>query len=184
MRDGLHLCCNHTPLFAKDNGILQSEPQQKGLLILRFISKEDCIPVGCIPPACWPYLPACTVQGGVGGCLLLEGGVCSGGVVSQHALKQTPPPVNRMTDRCKNIILPQTSFSGGNKACKEDANLSWNAVPACVTCTNISDIGTANNISIALKTTALLKMFTEPITMVMVSKLKDMSFLPWQTSEV
>ena len=26
----------------------------------------------------------------------------------------TPPPVNRMTDRCKNITLPQTSFAGDN----------------------------------------------------------------------
>ena len=26
----------------------------------------------------------------------------------------TPPPMNRMTDRCKNITLPQTSFAGGN----------------------------------------------------------------------
>ena len=56
-------------------------------------SKQDCIPVGCIPPACWPYLPACTAQGGawsqgvsaLGGCLLqgeclLWGGVCSRGV--------------------------------------------------------------------------------------------------------
>ena len=25
-----------------------------------------------------------------------------------------PPPVNRMTDRCKIITLPQTSFAGGN----------------------------------------------------------------------
>ena len=25
-----------------------------------------------------------------------------------------PAPVNRMTDRCKNITLPQTSFAGGN----------------------------------------------------------------------
>ena len=37
----------------------------------------------------------------------------------QKALPQieTPldrdPPVNRMTDRCKNITLPQTSFAGG-----------------------------------------------------------------------
>ena len=28
----------------------------------------------------------------------------------------TPPPVNRITDRCKNITLPQTSFADGNKA--------------------------------------------------------------------
>ena len=26
----------------------------------------------------------------------------------------TPPPVNRMTDRCKNITFPHTSFAGGN----------------------------------------------------------------------
>ena len=25
------------------------------------------------------------------------------------------PPVNRITNRCKNITLPQTSFAGGNK---------------------------------------------------------------------
>ena len=25
-----------------------------------------------------------------------------------------PPPVNRMTDRCKNITFPQTSIAGGN----------------------------------------------------------------------
>ena len=33
----------------------------------------------------------------------------------------TPPPrsrVNRMTDRCKNITLPQTSFAGGNNVMK------------------------------------------------------------------
>ena len=63
------------------------------------------------------------------GCLLL-GGVCSGGwwsapggegcllqggclllgvvvVVSQHALRQTPLPVNRITHTCKNITLAQ-----------------------------------------------------------------------------
>ena len=37
-----------------------------------------------------------------------------------HTTNQTPPwsrhpPVNRMTDRCKNITLPQTSFAGGNQ---------------------------------------------------------------------
>ena len=41
----------------------------------------------------------------LGGCLFL-GGVCSEGCVSQHALRQTLP-VNRMTDTCKNITLPQ-----------------------------------------------------------------------------
>ena len=32
---------------------------------------------------------------------------------------QVLPPVNRMTDRCKNITLLQTSFAGGNN------NITW-----------------------------------------------------------
>ena len=40
---------------------------------------------------------------GLGGCLLL-----GGKVASEHALRQThPPPVNRITDACKNITLAQ-----------------------------------------------------------------------------
>ena len=55
-----------------------------------------------------------------GGSGLGEGGVCSGGcrvwgvsgpgVFCQHALRQTPLPVNRMTNRCKNITLATTSL--------------------------------------------------------------------------
>ena len=44
-----------------------------------------------------------------GGCL--PGGVCQGVCISQHAMGQTPP-MNRTTDRCKNITLPQTLFAG------------------------------------------------------------------------
>ena len=75
-----------------------------------LMKKEDCLetvwmrPVGCVPPACCAYLPACTALGGSasgpggGGS---SGGSASGpgGGASQHALGQTPPPVNRMTDR-------------------------------------------------------------------------------------
>ena len=43
-------------------------------------TKQECIPVGCLPPACCPYLPACTVLGR--GCLL-PGGVWSGGCLLQ-----------------------------------------------------------------------------------------------------
>ena len=28
---------------------------------------------------------------------------------------QTPPPVDRLTDTCKNITFPQTSFAGGKE---------------------------------------------------------------------
>ena len=44
---------------------------------------------------------SCRLLGG-GGCLVL-GGVWSGGVVSQHALRQTPP--YGQTDTCKNITF-------------------------------------------------------------------------------
>ena len=98
---------------------------------------QDCIPVGCVSPACCPYLPACTAQGGDaclwsggpasapgGGCLVLGGGgVCSrrgsawsrggclplvlGGVCIPACNGADPPSVNRITDACKNITLPQ-----------------------------------------------------------------------------
>ena len=44
------------------------------------------------------------------GVYLPGGGLPAGGVY----LPRYYPPVNRMTDRCKNITLPQTSFAGGN----------------------------------------------------------------------
>ena len=77
--------------------------------LILFI-KEDCIPEECVPPARWPYLPACSALWGGGGSgpwgiwswgILVPGGCLSGprggGVVSQHALRQTPP-VNRILD--------------------------------------------------------------------------------------
>ena len=70
--------------------------------------------MGCVPPACCPYLPACAAPGGVpaqrGGVYLPEGVYLPRGVPVQAL-----PPVNRMTDRSKNITLPQTSFAGSNK---------------------------------------------------------------------
>ena len=86
--------------------------------------KQECIPVGCVPAARRPYAGVCfrlrgsgqrggggvSAPGGVSGLggLLPGSGVWLGGV-SQHALRQTPP-VNRMTDRCKNITLATTSL--------------------------------------------------------------------------
>ena len=70
--------------------------------------EQDCIPVGCVPPARWPYLTACSpggclLRGGVcsGGCLLwgvfsggvsAPGGVCSGGVCSGGCLLRGSAP--------------------------------------------------------------------------------------------
>ena len=60
---------------------------------------------------------------GEGGAWSWGGGAWSGaclvrGVVSQHALRQTPPPppwTEFLTHASENITLPQTSFAGGNK---------------------------------------------------------------------
>ena len=95
------------------------------------IKEQDCIPVGCVPPACWPSPRMhCSGGGGAGGVCswgcLLPGGECllpgevsaPGGVsaprgrlLSQHALRQTPP-----VDRQTRVKTPsQTFFAGGNK---------------------------------------------------------------------
>ena len=42
------------------------------------------------------------------------------------------PPVNRMTHRCKNITLPQTSFAGGKKL---DGLLEVCVLDPCSVCT-------------------------------------------------
>ena len=52
--------------------------------------KQECIPVGCVPSAAVAVCPGGSTRGG------LPGGV----------LPDTPP-CDRMTDRCKNITLPQ-----------------------------------------------------------------------------
>ena len=52
-----------------------------------------------------------------GGGIYSQGRVCPGGHACPGVKAQggcAPPPVNRMTDACGNIILPQTSFAGGN----------------------------------------------------------------------
>ena len=67
-----------------------------------------CVLFGGVLPgrgSVW-FLGGCVLPGGV---CFPGGGVCRGGVppgvvLSQHALRQTPP-VNRMTDRCKNITF-------------------------------------------------------------------------------
>ena len=57
--------------------------------------QQDCIPVWCVPPARWPYLPACSAPGGVpcprgvpgpGGVPGNGGGAWSWGVCSRGCL--------------------------------------------------------------------------------------------------
>ena len=77
-------------------------------------------PTGCmVPGGCAWSSGVCMVPGGCtvpGGCMVLgglgawyrDGG---GGI---PACTKADPPVNRMTNRCKNITLRQTSFAAGN----------------------------------------------------------------------
>ena len=52
-----------------------------------------------------------SVKGGVCPRVVSVWGCLPRGCVSQHAMGQTHP-MNRITDRCKNITLPQTLFAG------------------------------------------------------------------------
>ena len=69
--------------------------------------KGGYLPEGSVPALGylpWGTCPGGTCQGGVPtwvGCTCPRGCTCPG-----------TPPMNRMTDRCKNITLPQTSFVG------------------------------------------------------------------------
>ena len=85
-----------------------------------------CIPVACVLPVCWPcpvvyrgWCPPwrCMCPGGVQGGCVSRGCVSRSGCVQEVYLSMQwgrHPPMNRMTDRCKNITLPQISFAGGN----------------------------------------------------------------------
>ena len=67
------------------------------------ISQQECISVRCVPAAHWPYAGVCSW------------GICSrGGVVSQHALRQTPPLSTEWQTPVKNITLGTTSLQPVN----------------------------------------------------------------------
>ena len=90
---------------------------------LNILTLQENIPIGCVPSGvCFPGGCAsggCASGGGVllGGCapgVCASGGVCfpggcaSGGCTSGGCFRCIPAcSVNRMTDRCKNITLPQ-----------------------------------------------------------------------------
>ena len=61
------------------------------MVIYTYIHRQDCIPVGCIPPACCPYLGG----SGPGGCLVW-GGLVPGGCIPACNGADLPP-VNRIT---------------------------------------------------------------------------------------
>ena len=74
--------------------------------------RQKCIPVGCVPPACCHYLPACTAPG-EGGCTCPGEGVylpgectCPEGVPAWCNCPGTAPLWTEwLTDSCKNITF-------------------------------------------------------------------------------
>ena len=95
-----------------------------------------CVAAGGVGGACVAAGGACMAAGGrawlLGGHAWLPGGACvaagggvrgcqggawllwGGGACMVGHVTCTPPPVNRITDRCKNITFAQTTFAGGN----------------------------------------------------------------------
>ena len=89
--------------------------------------KQECIPVGCVLAAHWPYA-AVFFRGGVclvWGCAWSQGGVpglgwgsawsrggspCRWGFSLPGGPARRTPLVNRITDTCKNITLATTSL--------------------------------------------------------------------------
>ena len=101
-------------------------------IIFNFIPRQECIPVGCVPPSISPLgvgldltplnFPLGCGPGGPPGSRHPPG---SSHPWSSHPpgagtprnqappRDQAPPPVNRMTDACENITLP--NFVAGGK---------------------------------------------------------------------
>ena len=80
---------------------------QRDLSIRRY--EQESITVGCVPTACRPY----PIYLGGGGAGVLHPGRSASGVGSAYMGGWADLPVNRMTDACENITLPQTSFVNG-----------------------------------------------------------------------
>ena len=76
------------------------------------------------------------------GCGSASGAFARGGSASRggsaqaglHLGRSAAPSVNRMTHRCKNITLPQTSFAGGNN---DFRTLMMNIRPLISLCTRL-----------------------------------------------
>ena len=85
--------------------------------------QQDCIPVGCVPPACCPYLPACTALGG--------------GVWSQRVcllLVRGGVPASGPGGGCLPLVLGvYPSMQWGNPPCGQN---SWHTLLKILPCPN------------------------------------------------
>ena len=83
------------------------DPPLKCALPINRITKQECIPVGCVPPAA-VAVPGGSPPGTPPG---------AGTPRSRHPPGADPPgpgPLCGQKHTCNHITLPQTSFAGGN----------------------------------------------------------------------
>ena len=114
--------------------------QEKCCVVVKNIAQiQECIPVGCVPPAHWPHLVVrgvvCMLEGGMhargGVCMPGEAHSCPEAVCMPRgwgvhtrwracwgvgAVWDTHPPMDRILDtRLWKHYLPTTAVAGGNK---------------------------------------------------------------------
>ena len=77
------------------------------IFVKRWPLQQECIPVGCIPPARYRTGGLCP-RGSLSRGVSVQVGSCPGGLPDRDL------PVNRMTHRCKNITFPQHRFRAVN----------------------------------------------------------------------
>ena len=104
---------SYTDAMFTRNRYLNTRKNSSRMRTSRLLTVSHSIP--CIsgvcaqlPPGCRPPSPSCRPSP-------LDADP-PGHVTGMYGGKPPPPAVNRMTHRCKNITLPQTSFAGGNYA--------------------------------------------------------------------
>ena len=96
---------------------------------MNSVTKQECLPVGCVPAAHWPYAGVCYRGGSLvwGGGSLVWGGLpgpgesawlgaslVPRGLASQHALRQSPPLRTESQTPVKTLPLPNFIAAGKN----------------------------------------------------------------------
>ena len=98
-----HCFCQNSTYLSEESWRLQES------ILVGCAPPAFLVPVGLPPPRCRPSLETDPPRQTPGG---------------RHSWRQTPPSVNRMIGRCKNITLPQTSFVGGKNYLALSLNIS------------------------------------------------------------
>ena len=83
-------------------------------LMYQYYSEQECIPVGCVPPTCCPYLPVCTAPGCPGGGVTCPGGVpAQGGVPALGGVPARRDVYLPGGCTCPGVYLPGGVPAGG-----------------------------------------------------------------------